>query len=106
MATFKAVAPLVDYLGLSMRAAVVVAGDTTSHAKPHPAPLLYAATQMRVAPCDCIYVGDDLRDIEAGHAAGMRTIAAAWGYCADSDPHDWNADAVIDEPLELLHVLN
>ena len=98
-------APLVETLRLAIRAAVIVAGDTTAHSKPHPAPLLHAATRMRLAAGDCVYVGDDLRDIEAGRAAGMRTIAAAWGYCADSDPHDWDADAVIDAPLELLPLL-
>ena len=71
--------PLVAALGLDKRAATIVCGDTTPHAKPHPAPLLEAARRMQCAPERCIYVGDDLRDIQAGQAAGMRPVAAAWG---------------------------
>ena len=98
-------APLVESLHLTRRATSVVSGDTTPHAKPHPAPLLHAAVQMGVAPEVCIYVGDDLRDIVAGRAAGMRTAAAAWGYCADGDPHGWGADTVVETPLDLLALL-
>ena len=94
--------PLIESLHLTTRAAIVVSGDTTPHAKPHPAPLLHAAAQMGVAPEACVYVGDDLRDIVAGHAAGMRTAAAAWGYCADGDPRGWGADAVVETPRGLL----
>lgn len=97
--------PLVSFLKLVPGAATVVCGDTTPHAKPHPAPLLYAASQMRIAPPSCIYVGDDERDIEAGRAAGMTTVAAAYGYCADTDPHDWRADGLIHAPLDLLDLL-
>jgi 2-phosphoglycolate phosphatase len=83
---------------LPMNPAVVVSGDTTAHAKPHPEPLLYAARQVGFAPRDCIYVGDDLRDIQAGQAAGMPTIAAAWGYCGDTQPVTWQADMVCERP--------
>src|SRR5690606_27800473 len=71
--------PLIAHLGI--QPAVVVCGDTTAHANPHPLPLLHAAEQMYIKPQACIYVGDDLRDVQAGHAAGMLTVAAAWGYC-------------------------
>lgn len=94
--------PLVETLQLATRASIVVAGDTTPHSKPHPAPLLHAAAYMGLAPESCIYVGDDLRDIVAGRAAGMRTAAAAWGYCADGDPHRWGADTVVETPRDLL----
>jgi phosphoglycolate phosphatase len=97
--------PLVAALGLVPRAATVVAGDTTPHSKPHPAPLLFAAQALKVFPDACIYVGDDVRDIQAGRAAGMRTVAAAYGYCADSDPALWGADATICVPQALLELL-
>ena len=96
-------APLVDGLGLSARAAVVIAGDSTPHAKPHPAPLLEAARRIGVAPTGCVYIGDDHRDIVAGKAAGMATLAAAWGYLGQDEPvHAWGADGVLSLPAELL----
>ena len=94
-------APLVERLGLAGRAGAVVSGDTTAHAKPHPAPLLHAAALMGAAPETCLYVGDDLRDIQAGRAALMGTIAAAWGYCADSKPESWGADVTVSLPHQL-----
>ena len=97
--------PLVAALGLTGRAGAVVSGDTTAHPKPHPAPLLHAAQAMRVAPEACVYVGDDLRDIQAGRAAAMGTIAAAWGYCADTEPASWEADVVIERPQQLPEML-
>ena len=96
-------APLVDGLGLSARAAVVIAGDSTPHAKPHPAPLLEAARRIGVASTGCVYIGDDHRDIVAGQAAGMGTLAAAWGYLGQGEPvHAWGADGVLSSPAELL----
>ena len=96
-------APLVDGLGLSARAAVVIAGDSTPHAKPHPAPLLEAARRIGVASAGCVYIGDDHRDIVAGQAAGMGTLAAAWGYLGQGEPvHAWGADGVLSSPAELL----
>lgn len=98
--------PIVHGLGLGHRAGVLIGGDTTPHAKPHPAPLLEAARRMDVEPGHCIYVGDDLRDIQAGRAAGMRSLAAAWGYLGDGDPlHAWQADAIIEQPQSLLNWL-
>jgi N-acetyl-D-muramate 6-phosphate phosphatase len=98
--------PLVAALGLHLRAATLVCGDTTPHAKPHPAPLLEAARRMGVAAADCIYVGDDLRDVQAGRAAGMATVAAAWGYLGEGEPiAAWGADHVIASPGELLPLL-
>ncbi len=97
--------PLVGMIGLH-EAACVVSGDTTAHAKPHPDPLLEAARRIGVAPGDCWYVGDDLRDIEAGRAAGMATVACAWGYCGAVEPAQWGADLLLDSPLALLDVLH
>jgi phosphoglycolate phosphatase len=95
---------LVPQIGLQ-QARCVVSGDTTPHSKPHPAPLLEAARRLALAPQDCWYVGDDLRDIQAGRAAGMATIAAAWGYCGDAEPAAWEADAMADSPLHLLNLI-
>jgi N-acetyl-D-muramate 6-phosphate phosphatase len=97
--------PLVPLIGLG-HAACVVSGDTTPHAKPHPAPLLEAAQRLGKAPEHCWYVGDDMRDIQAGRAAGMVTIAAAWGYCGSDGPTQWNAHAIAKEPLELLQLIS
>ncbi len=95
--------PLVNAIGLTPRASAVVSGDTTPHAKPHPAPLLRAAELSGVAPARCVYVGDDLRDIQAGRAAGMKTVAAAYGYCGEDDPPEsWGADYLIRQPAELI----
>lgn len=91
---------LVTKIGLA-HAACVVSGDTTPHAKPHPAPLQEAARRIGVYPEECWYVGDDLRDIQAGRAAGMRTVAAAWGYCGETAPATWNADWLMETPAEL-----
>ena len=98
--------PLATALGLWPRARVLVAGDTTPHTKPHPAPLLEAARQLAVPAASCAYVGDDQRDMLAARAAGMGALAAAWGYLgADAPPHGWGADAVLTEPGELLQFL-
>ena len=99
-------APLVAGLGLRERCAVLVSGDTTPHAKPHPAPLLAAAAALHLQPVHCVYIGDDRRDVQAGRGAGMRTLAAAWGYLgAGESVHDWAADAVLDQPEALLNWL-
>jgi phosphoglycolate phosphatase len=99
--------PLTRAIALFDSAAAIVSGDTTPHAKPHPAPLLEAARRLGVAPQACIYVGDDERDIIAGRAAGMRAIAAAYGYMGErAEVARWNADAAIASPLELLQWLD
>ena len=95
--------PIVAGLGLARRAAVVVCGDTTPHAKPHPAPLLYAARTLELAPEDVAYVGDDLRDAQAAKAAGMPMAVATWGYLGLGEPaHNWGADVLVDAPGLLL----
>jgi phosphoglycolate phosphatase len=90
---------IVESLGLATRAACVVCGDTTPHLKPNPASLLHAAKALDLPPGDCLYLGDDQRDIVAARAAGMRPVAVEWGYGADL--HAWEADAVIARPLDL-----
>jgi 2-phosphoglycolate phosphatase len=98
--------PLLDRLTLAKRAGCIVSGDTTARSKPFPDSLLHAAAVVRTAPAECLYVGDDLRDVQAARAAGMPVIAAAYGYLGeDGDPHSWSADAVINHPLEVLNHL-
>ena len=99
--------PIVAALGLAQRARVLVCGDTTPHAKPHPAPLLEAARRMGMAPATCAYVGDDQRDVQAGEAAGMVTVAVAWGYLGFGDAIEaWGATHVIQSAQELLKRLD
>jgi N-acetyl-D-muramate 6-phosphate phosphatase len=100
------VRPILLQLGLLHRSATAIGGDTTAFAKPHPEPLLHAARLAGVDPQRSVYVGDDLRDIEAGRAAGMSTVAAAYGFCGDAlPPGDWGADALIETPAQLATLL-
>jgi phosphoglycolate phosphatase len=95
--------PLVSSMVPLSAAAVVISGDTTPFSKPHPEPLLEAARRLNVEPRYCVYVGDDERDIIAGHAAGMTTVAATYGYLgAKADTQAWGAHASINSPFELL----
>ncbi len=95
---------LLPLIGLA-HAACSISGDTTAHAKPHPEPLFEAARRLDLRPQDCWYVGDDLRDIQAGKAAGMPTLAAGWGYCGHSEPVDWAADVIADSPAHIIDML-
>lgn len=98
--------PIITGLALDTRIAALVAGDTTAHSKPHPAPLLEAARRIGLQPARCAYVGDDHRDMLAGRAAGMATLAAAWGYIGSGPSlHDWGADQVLERPNDLLNWL-
>jgi phosphoglycolate phosphatase len=99
--------PLMDALSLTQRAASIVSGDTLPENKPHPAPVLYACEQTGSKPHECLYVGDAERDIEAGRRAGLKTLAALFGYIQDGDdPALWQADAMINSPLEVLDWLD
>jgi phosphoglycolate phosphatase len=98
--------PLLRTLGADRLAACVVSGDSTPHIKPHPASLLRAAELLSLAPADCLYVGDDLRDIQAARAAGMHFVAAGWGYLGEGGvPDAWGADAVLSRPRDILDLL-
>jgi phosphoglycolate phosphatase len=98
--------PLAAAMPLFKGAAAIVCGDTTPHTKPHPAPLLEAMRQAGVAPGHCLYVGDDERDMQAGRAAGVPTVAACYGYLgAEADVCRWPADAWIHRPSDLLKLL-
>ena len=94
--------PLVQHMQLQPSNGVIVGGDTTGYAKPHPAPCLEGAKRLGVNAAHCWYVGDDERDIQAGASATMGTIATAYGYCGGVTPiQEWGADAIIHSPLEL-----
>lgn len=95
--------PVMEGLGLREEAAVIISGDSTAHAKPHPLPLLTACEDMGVAPASVLYVGDDLRDIQAAKAAGMPSAAAAWGYIGhNGEIESWDADIVVAQPADIL----
>ena len=97
--------PLVATLAPDLECACIVGGDTTPHLKPHPASLLAACQLLEIAPAEAIYVGDDERDVLAGRAAGMATVAVRYGYLNGGAPERWGADAVIERPRDLLALL-
>lgn len=98
--------PVMASLGLAQRAACIVSGDSSPRPKPAPDPLLLASAIAAAAPVRCLYVGDDLRDIQSARAAGMSAIAAAWGYLGDGLPVEaWGADAIIRTPADLVGLL-
>ena len=94
--------PLIAQLGYGKRAACIIGGDTTGKLKPDPAPLLAACRTINAAPEHCVYVGDDERDVVAGRAANMKTVAVEYGYLNGGAPVTWGASAVIRRPGELL----
>ncbi len=98
--------PLIQMLGLAQRVACVICGDETANTKPHPEPLLTASNKMAIAPANCIYLGDDIRDVQASLAADMQPIVARYGYLGnDQPPETWGARYLIDHPKELLTYL-
>ncbi|MFL9814705.1 N-acetylmuramic acid 6-phosphate phosphatase MupP [Stutzerimonas sp. VN223-3] len=98
--------PIMQQLGLASRSAVLVCPDHVSRSKPDPEPMLLACSQLGLDPLTVLFVGDDLRDIESGRAAGSRTAAVRYGYIHPEDnPDTWGADVVVDHPLELRAVL-
>jgi len=99
--------PIMYQLGLSSRSAVLVCPDHVSKSKPDPEPMLLACNQLDLDPSRVLFVGDDLRDIESGRAAGSRTAAVRYGYIhPDDDPDTWGADVVVNHPLELRAVID
>ncbi|MCW8807355.1 MAG: phosphoglycolate phosphatase [Rhodanobacter sp.] len=96
---------LLQRIGWNNRAHAVVSGDTLAVKKPDPAPVLLACERAEVDPARCLFVGDDRRDVQAGNAAGLFTVAVSWGYLDGGDPHQWNADVVLDTPAGLLALL-
>ena len=96
---------LLSRLDLGARPGCVVSGDTAARAKPAPDPLLHAAAALRIEPAGCLYVGDDLRDVQAALAAGMDAAAAAYGYGGPQAARQWGAQHVLERPAELLDLL-
>jgi N-acetyl-D-muramate 6-phosphate phosphatase len=95
--------PLIPMLGWTGRCGVLIGGDSLPERKPHPLPLLHSADVIGVAPQDCVYVGDDERDIVAARAAGMPSVVALWGYrLPGDDPQAWGGDVMIEQPHALL----
>ncbi len=98
--------PLIEALGLAQRMACIVCGDELMNTKPHPEPLLTASTKIAIPPAHCIYLGDDIRDVQASLAASMQPIVARYGYLGnDQPPETWGARYLIDHPEELLAYL-
>lgn len=98
--------PLLQILGLDQQISCVVCGDEVSNIKPHPESLLKASDQINNPPQDCIYLGDDIRDVQASLAAGMLPIVARYGYLGSSEPpENWGTRHLIDYPHELLRYL-
>lgn len=95
--------PLLQQLQLAQRAACIVSGDTTAYKKPHPEPALHACRQAGAAAAACLLVGDAQRDIQAGAEAGMKTMVALYGYLGEDDrPDSWGADAMVDQPQQII----
>ena len=94
--------PVLDGLGVLTRARVVVGGDTCARPKPFPDPLLHASAALGIAPMHSLYVGDDVRDVQAARAAGMKVVVAGYGYLGDGpSPSFWGADGIVDSPAAL-----
>lgn len=94
--------PLLDALGMAQQSATTICPDHVAQPKPDPEGLLLACSEINLAPADCIYVGDHIRDIQAGKSAGMRTLAAGWGYIEENEnPLEWQADWVVTDSTKL-----
>ncbi|QOF83392.1 phosphoglycolate phosphatase [Pseudomonas citronellolis] len=99
--------PIMQQLGLAERSAVLVCPDHVTNSKPDPEPLLLACSQLGIDPAQVLFIGDDLRDIESGRAAGTKTAAVRYGYIHPEDnPAHWGADVIVDHPRDLLAVLD
>ena len=94
--------PVLEALGMEQQSAITICPDHVTHPKPDPEGLLLACSEINLAPADCIYVGDHIRDIQAGKSAGMRTLAAGWGYIEENENiSEWQADWVVTDSKDL-----
>ena len=99
--------PIMQRLGLAERSSILICPDHVTRSKPDPEPMTLACTTLKLEPASVLFVGDDLRDIESGRAAGTKTAAVTYGYIhPDDNPRHWGADVVVDHPLELRAVLD
>ena len=96
---------LVQRLGLGHRVALAYGGDTAPRAKPWPDPLKMALQETGLTARQCVYIGDDLRDIQAAHAVDMPAVAAAYGYGNPNEIPQWRADHIVTSPQEFLAML-
>ena len=96
---------LLGKLGVTPSVSCIIGGDSTPNLKPHPGPLLAACRVIGEDPRTCIYVGDDRRDVEAAHAAGMKAAIVEWGYLNGGEPESWGADWMLEKPQDLLRFL-
>ena len=97
---------LLEGLGLLDRCAILLGGDSLPVKKPDPVPMLHTCMVLSLAPSECLYVGDHLRDIQAGNAAGMDTAAALWGYISENEQTDqWKAKFMVNSPDGLLRLV-
>lgn len=99
---------LLAALDLSQRCAVLVCPDDVTHTKPDPEPMFLAAQQLDLAAEHIVYVGDHPRDIDAGRAASMLTILAAYGYLPPEHRDDlnaWQADYIVQDVAALAVLL-
>jgi len=98
--------PLMEQIGLAERAACIVSGDTTTNRKPHPEPMYHACIKAGSKPHECMYIGDAKRDIDAGNNAGMKTVAASYGYIDNRENiNEWGANAIIQQPEDILNLI-
>ncbi|CAE6910636.1 MULTISPECIES: N-acetylmuramic acid 6-phosphate phosphatase MupP [Pseudomonas] len=99
--------PIMQQLGLAERSAILICPDHVTNSKPDPEPMTLACKTLGLDPASVLFVGDDLRDIESGRAAGTKTAAVTYGYIhPDDNPRHWGADVVVDNPQELIGVLD
>lgn len=99
--------PIMQQLGLAKRSAILICPDHVKNSKPDPEPMILACKTLGLNPASVLFVGDDLRDIESGRAAGTKTAAVTYGYIHPQDnPRNWGADVVVDHPLQLRAVLD
>ena len=98
--------PLLESLGLLTRCSTLICPDHVTHSKPHPEPMLLACQQLSIEPSGTVYVGDHPRDIEAGRAAGMYTIAVRYGYLPATPPiAQWQADLIVEHAADIHQLL-
>lgn len=99
--------PIMERLGLTERCSILICPEHVTHCKPSPEPILLAAKQLAVDPSNIVYVGDDKRDIDAGNAAGCKTVAVEYGYIHPTDnPRNWGAGAVVASVSELHQLID
>ena len=102
----KYVDKILKGLLIDKKVTCLITGDMVNEPKPNPEGLLEASKLAGIKPSECIYVGDDERDIIAGKSAGMYTIAADFGFIhKDESAESWHADKIIKKPSDLINLI-